>query len=191
VNKNAKLYLKLYPVEYDNYLKGAPFNAFTFSNSKWAMSTVNEWTQNDTGKSILLGSNHLAKRICDYLLNIQHRFVYWIDQNSDSVLFQNNPNIKRIMEDVDRVENLEKFINFNEITQVFVCWNEGETNADIMNMSMEIKRRFPQIKVYVRIFEDELAPILERVGILPFSTTRKAFKMLQKEVSPDSAIYEK
>jgi hypothetical protein len=190
-NPTCKLYLKLFEKEFNSYLNAPPFNALTFSNSKWALKSVGEWVKDETGTTLVLGSNHLSRRVTEYLAYDLHRSVIMMDSKIDTDMYRDNPKVKVIKDDVNRVDCLEEHINFNEINQIFFCWNENESTADSLYISMELKRRFPTLKIYVRIFQDELGLILEKVGIIPFSITKSGFKMLQKEVHPTSAIYEK
>jgi hypothetical protein len=191
MNPTCQLYLKLFEQEFNSYLNSSPFNAMTFSNSKWALKTVNEWVKDESGPTLVLGSNHLSRRITEFLAYDLQRSVIWMDDKIDTDIYRDNPKVKIIKDDINRVDCLEEHINFNEINQIFFCWKENETTADSLYLSMELKRRFPTLKIYVRIFQDELGLILEKVGIIPFSITKSGFKMLQKEVHPTSSIYEK
>jgi len=51
--------------------------------------------------------------------------------------------------------------------------------------------RYPHIEIFVRIFDEELIDLVENYKAKTFSTSSNAFKMLQKQVPPDSAIASK
>ncbi|KKM74453.1 hypothetical protein LCGC14_1400200, partial [marine sediment metagenome] len=72
--------------------------------------------------------------------------------------------------------------------QVFICWKRESEFDESIYLTSKINLRYPQIEVFVRIFDEELTNLVKKFNGKPFSSSRKAFKMLQKEVNPGSSI---
>ena len=82
-----------------------------------------------------------------------------------------------------------QWINYlDEITQAFICWKRDAEFDESLYLASKLHSRYPHIEVFVRIFDEELIDLVEKYNAKTFSTSSNAFKMLQKEVKPDSAI---
>jgi hypothetical protein len=79
-------------------------------------------------------------------------------------------------------------VNLEEVTQLFICWKQESKFDEAIYLTSKIHLRYPHIEVFVRIFDEELIDLVEKNNAKTFSTSRNAFKMLQKEVTRDSAI---
>ncbi|MBA7690577.1 hypothetical protein ES703_99106 [subsurface metagenome] len=79
-------------------------------------------------------------------------------------------------------------MNLEEVTQVFICWKRESEFDESIYLTSKLNLRYPHIEVFVRIFDEELKDIIKKYNAKTFSTSKKAFKMLQKEVTQDSAI---
>ncbi|UYP43849.1 hypothetical protein NEF87_000134 [Candidatus Lokiarchaeum ossiferum] len=191
INKDCALYVRLFGDYYYKYLAQEPINAFSFSTSKWAMSSIKEWSQGETGKTLVLGRDNLSQRIAEYLGKDQSRPTVIMDEHIDSDLYDEESAINAISDSANRLRFIEDHINLNEVTQIFIVWKEEEEFSDSLYLCTRLNQKYPSIKVYVRIFDEELAAIMERFNATTFSTSAYAFNMLQKQVQKDSAIYKK
>ncbi|GAG77017.1 unnamed protein product, partial [marine sediment metagenome] len=79
-------------------------------------------------------------------------------------------------------------VNLEEVTQAFICWKRDSEFDESLYLTSKLKLRYPQIEIFVRIFDEELIDLVENYNAKTFSTSAMAFKMLQKQVPPDSAI---
>lgn len=191
INKECALYVRLFGDYYYNYLAQEPIKAFSFSTSKWAMSSIKEWTQGETGKTLVLGRDNLSQRIAEYLGKEQSRQTIIMDDQIDSDLYDEESKINAIPDSANRLRFIEDHVDLKEVTQIFIAWKDEEEFSDSLYLTTRLNQKYPTIKVYVRIFDEELAAIMERFKAITFSTSAHAFSMLQKQVQKDSAIYKK
>ena len=188
LNKNCKLYMRMFDEHFREYLEEEPWNAFTFSTSGWIMDSIKEWANNIDGSVVILGNDSTVKRIIQYIGEELKKEIYTIDPIIDSDLFELDT-IHIHNEKVKYLESIEDFCNLREVSQVYICWNEEELFSDAIILTKALKQKYPHITVYVRMFDEELARIASVLDAIPFSTSAYAFKMLQKEVDMNSGIF--
>ena len=106
----------------------------------------------------------------------------------DGIEFVCNEQLHIINEFACFLSDLKPHVNIDSVSQVFICWKRDTEFDDALYLTYKLHLRYPQIQVYVRIFDEELIDLVKRYGAKTFSTSKKAFKMLQKEVPSDSTI---
>ncbi|MHA1667827.1 MAG: NAD-binding protein [Candidatus Heimdallarchaeaceae archaeon] len=189
LNKDCALFMRVFDEHFREYLTNEPWRAYTFSTSKWAMESIIEWSKDVKGGVIVLGSDTLAQRIGEYLGTKLKGKVYLIDSALDEDKFSDYSNVTVIKEDYKYLENLEDICILEKTKQVYICWNEEKLFSDAIILTMALRKKYPNIGVFVRIFDEELANIAKHLEATTFSTSAHAFNMLQREVSNNSNIY--
>ncbi|MHA1720148.1 MAG: NAD-binding protein [Promethearchaeota archaeon] len=190
LNSKCSLYARLFGEHYYEYLSNEPFNAFLFSTSKWALESIHEWTQGETGKVLVLGRDNLTQRIAEYLGREQNRETFIIDPEIQDNLYDDDEKITIFADQATNINSLESHVNLKEISQIFICWKNEDEYSDSLDLTLGLHNEYPNIKVYTRIFDEELAQIMKKFGATVFSTSEYAFQMLQKHVKKGSAIQE-
>jgi len=188
LNAKCAIYTRILGESYSDYLGREPFNALSFSTSTWALESVREWTRGERGKVIVLGRDSLAQRITEYLGREQQRETFLIDQIIDSSFYDDDENIKIISDNATILNAIEEHLDLNNISQIFICWKEENEFSDSINLTSHFHQKYPNLKVYTRIFDEELGAIMKKFGATVFSTSQYAFNKLQEHVYPDSAI---
>ncbi|HUT82893.1 MAG TPA: NAD(P)-binding protein [Candidatus Bathyarchaeia archaeon] len=193
INPHCDLYMRMFDDHFRKYLDGEPWNAFTFSTSDWAMESVMEWTKNisEKEKIVILGNDNLVSRIVEYLGKELKATVYLFDPEIDPDIYNDLPNVHSFAEKIQFIENLEDHFDMREIKQIYLCWNTEELFSDAIILSVAIRKQYPFIEIYTRMFDEELAEIAKTIDATTFSTSAYAFQMLQKQVKQKSGIYPK
>ncbi|MFW9851599.1 MAG: NAD-binding protein [Candidatus Thorarchaeota archaeon] len=187
LNKNCKLYMRMFDEHFREFLEGDPWDAYTFSTSGWIMESIKEWTKGIDGSVVILGNDSTVKRIIQYIGEELKKEIYVIDPIIDPDLFELDT-IQVYNDKIKYLESLEDLCNLKNVSQVYICWNKEELFSDAILLTKALKQKYSQITVYVRMFDEELARIAKILDAIPFSTSAYAFKMLQKEVDMDSGI---
>ncbi|QEE16915.1 NAD-binding protein [Promethearchaeum syntrophicum] len=190
LNNKCTIYTRILGESYSDYLAREPFNALSFSTSTWALESVREWTRGERGKVVVLGRDSLAQRITEYLGREQHRETFLIDPDIDESFYDDDPTITLISDKATILNALEEHVDLNTVSQIFICWKEEDEFSDTIKLTSHFHQKYPSIKVYTRIFDEELGPIMKKFGATVFSTSQYAFKKLQEHVYQDSAIKE-
>lgn len=190
LNKKCSIYTRILGEGYSEYLAREPFNALSFSTSTWALESVREWTSGERGKVIVLGRDSLAQRITEYLGRVQHRETFVIDPIIDESFYDDDENITIFSDNATILNAIEEHLDLNTISQIFICWKEENEFSDSLNLTLHFHQKYPNLKVYTRIFDEELGAIMKKFGATVFSTSQYAFNKLQEHVSPNSAINE-
>ena len=188
MNPECPIYVRAFEDHVQEYLRQPPLNAFSFSTSKWAMDRIDKWTKNNKGNAIVIGRDSLTHRIAHHISLQPDREVFLFDDEHDGIEFIVNEKLHIVNEFTRFLSDIRPHVDFEEVTQVFICWKRESEFDESIYLTSKINLRYPQIKVFVRIFDEELTNLVKRFNGKPFSSSRKAFKMLQKEVSPDSSI---
>ncbi len=189
LNPNCDLYMRVFNEHFRQNLTSKPYNAFTFSTSNWAMNSVKHWSEKLEKKALILGSDSLVKRILSYFGEILKKDIVAIDSAIEPDLYSDFSNVSVIQDDAIYLESIEDCCDMGEISQVYICWNKQELFSDSIILTMELRKNYPTIEVYVRIFDEELAELARDSGASTFSTSAYSFKMLQKEVRRHSNLY--
>ncbi len=188
LNKNCKLYLRVFEDEFQDYLEGDPWNAYTFSTSHWTLEKVKSWTMDKSGSAIVLGFNHISRLIAEHLAETQNRKVIFIDPDIDEEIYISEEKVRIIQESYTTLDGLKDNCKMDEISQIFICWKSETHFSEALLLIMKLKKDFPKIESFVRIYDEETIPIFQQYGIQTFSTSSKAFEMLQKEVYSNSGL---
>ena len=188
LNVECPIYVRAFEDHVQEYLKQAPLNAFSFSTSKWAMDGIREWTNNKKGRAIVVGRDYLTHRIAYHISLQPDREVFLFDDEHDGVEFPQNSRLHIINEFACFLSDFQPHLNLEEVTQLFICWKRESEFDESIYLTSKIHLRYPHIEVFVRIFDEELIDLVEKNNAKTFSSSSNAFKMLQKEVSSDSAI---
>jgi len=188
LNPDCRIYVRAFGDHVQDYLRQKPLNAFSFSTSKWSMEGIQKWTEGKTGNAIVIGRDTLTHRIAHHISLQPEREVFLFDDEHDGIEFVENDQLHIINEFACFLSDLRDHVKLEEVTQVFICWSHRTEFDESLYLTSKIDLRYPNIKVFVRIFDEELVDLVEKYNAKTFSTSRKAFKKLQKEVLPDSAI---
>ena len=188
MNLHCRIYVRAFEDHIQEYLSEPPLNAFSFSTSKWAMEGIYEWTKNKTGAVIVIGRDNLTHRIAYHISQQPDREVYLFDDIHDGIEFVVNKQLHICNEFACFLSDLRAHVDLEEVTQVFICWKKESEFDEAIYLTSKLNLRYPHIEVFIRIFDEELKDIIEKHNAKTFSTSKKAFKMLQKEVTPDSTI---
>ena len=188
INPDCAIYVRAFEDHVQEYLKNPPLKAYSFSTSKWAMDNIHEWTKNKSGKAIVIGRDSLTHRIAHHISQEPDREVYLFDDINTGIEFVINEKLHIYNEFARFLSDLRAHVNLKEVTQVFICWKRESEFDEAIYLTYKLNLRYPHIEVFVRIFDEELKDIVKKYNAQTFSTSKKAFKMLQKVVNPDSAI---
>ena len=191
LNLDCPIYVRAFEDHVQEYLKQAPLSAFTFSMSKWAMDGIREWTKDKKGKAIVVGRDNLTQRIAYHISLQPEREVFLFDDEHDGIEFPQNSQLHIINEFACFLSDFKPHVNLEEVSQLFICWKREAEFDEAIYLTSKIHLRYPHIEVFVRIFDEELIDLVEKNNAKTFSTSSNAFKMLQKEVTRDSAIAHK
>ncbi|KKM04845.1 hypothetical protein LCGC14_1760110 [marine sediment metagenome] len=188
MNPECPIYVRAFEDHIQEYLRQPPLNAFSFSTSKWAMDKINKWTKKSIGKAVVIGRDSLTHRIAYHISSQPNREVFLFDDENDGIEFVVNEKLHIINEFTRFLSDIRPHVDLEEVTQVFICWKRESEFDESIYLTSKLNLRYPQIEVFVRIFDEELIDLIKKFNGKPFSSSRKAFKMLQKEVKPDSSI---
>ncbi|MFX0029462.1 MAG: NAD-binding protein [Candidatus Hermodarchaeota archaeon] len=188
MNKECAIYVRAFEDHVQEYLRAPPLHAYSFSTSKWAMEGVQKWIKGKTGNVIVIGRDSLTHRIA-YTLSLQsEREIFLFDDEHDGIEFVVNENLHIINELAYFLSDLRAYVNLEEVTQVFICWKRESEFDESLYIASKLYTRYPHIEVFVRIFDEELIDLVEKFNAKTFSTSANAFRRLQQEVAPNSAI---
>ncbi|MFX1568666.1 MAG: NAD-binding protein [Promethearchaeota archaeon] len=188
MNPNVPIYVRAFEDHVQEYLKEPPLNAYPFSTSKWTMESIEKWTTDKTGNAIVIGRDSLTHRIAYHISTQPEREVYLFDDENDGIEFVVNERLHIINEFARFLSDLRAHVNMESVSQVFICWKRDSEFDELLYLTAKLHLRYPFIRVFVRVFDEELVELVKKYNAKTFSTSSRAFKMLQKEVPPDSAI---
>ena len=188
LNDKCPIYVRAFEDHVQNYLEQTPLNAVAFSTSKWAMEVINEWTKGKKGTAIVIGRDRLTHRIAHHISLQPDREVYLFDDEHDGIEFIVGPNLHIVQEFTCFLSDMRPYVDLDKVSQVFICWMKETEFDEALYLTSKLDLRYPNIEIYVRIFDEELKNLVEKYGAQTFSTSQNAFRKLQNEVSPDSAI---
>jgi Trk K+ transport system NAD-binding subunit len=189
LNPDCELYFRIYKNKFMEYLKKEPWNAITFSTSKWTMESVRKWASNKTGAAIVLGDDHIARQIVKFMADNQQRQVRYYDPDVDPDDYMGRERITFSQVRIMDLEDIETENHLDEIEQIYVCWRSENTFDKSLLLMMELEEKYPNIEKYIRIYDKETAEIIQQYNATTFSTSSYAFEMLQAEVPKDSNIF--
>jgi len=188
MNPDCHIYVRAFADHVQEYLREPPLNAFSFSTSKWAMEHIQEWTKNKIGGAIVIGRDNLTHRIAYHISQQPDREVYLFDDVNDGIAFEVNERLHIYQEFACYLSDLCAHLKLEDISQVFICWKKETEFDEAIYLTSKLHLRHPHIEIFVRIFDEELKDIIKKFNAQTFSTSKNAFKELQKIVSMDSSI---
>ena len=188
MNPIVPIYVRAFEDHVQEYLRGPPLNAYPFSTSNWTMESIKKWTADKTGNAIVIGRDSLTHRIAYYISTQPEREVYLFDDEHDGIEFVVNERLHIINEFARFLSDLRAHINMEGISQVFICWKRDSEFDELLYLTAKIHLRYPFIRVFVRVFDEELVELVKKYNAKTFSSSRRAFKNLQKVVASNSAI---
>jgi len=189
MNPEVPIYVRVFEDHVQEYLREPPLNAFPFSTSKWTMDGIHKWTKDKTGNAIVIGRDSLTHRIAYHISTQSDREVFLFDDEHDGIEFEVNEKLHIINEFACFLSDLRAHVNFDNISQVFICWKRESEFDELLYLTAKINLRYPSIRVFVRVFDEALVELVKKYNAKTFSSSKRAFKMLQKVVPPNSAIY--
>lgn len=190
LNSECDLYMRVFDDHFREYLTSEPWNAYTFSLSKWTMNSIVKWSEkiSKDNSIVVLGNDSIVIRMINYFGAHLESEVYLIDPEIDPEVFNDLPNVHPSDERVQFVENLEEQCDMNNVSQMYICWNTEELFSDAIILTVAVKKKYPHIELFVRMYDEELAEIAKTFDATTFSTSAFAFKMLQNKVRSNSGI---
>jgi hypothetical protein len=188
LNDEISIYVRAFEDHVQDYLEQAPLNALSFSTSKWAMEGIHEWTKGKKGNVIVIGRDRLTHRIAHHISLQTDREVFLFDDEHDGMEFVVGSNLHIIQEFACFLSDLRLHVDLETVSQVFICWKKESEFDEALYLASKLDLRYPNIEIYVRIFDEELKDLVEKYGAQTFSTSQNAFRKLQNEVALDSAI---
>lgn len=190
INKKCKIYVRIYEQDFSDYLSSPPINAKVFSTSGWALEAIKKWTLESEEGVIVVGRDHLAEKVINHISTTESRKIWAMDPKLDEDLIHYLRNLEVLRNTIERIESFTNYIDMEKISQIFFCWKEDFEASTAVYLAQRLHVTFPHLKIYVRVFDDELANILSKIGVTTFSTTQFAFSRLQQEVEKTSSICE-
>jgi hypothetical protein len=199
MNSACTINVRVFEDYYNAYFQSPPLNAIPFSTSSWALEVLITWLNEcpnscDPEKNgiLMLGRDHLVVRMAEYILNQTTRPLVVIDPQLSLESFRgakiSSTRCHLIRDHIAQLVDLEKHVDFNAISQVYICWKESSEFTLSINLTALLAQKYPHLKIYVRIYDEELARIVERFNAKTFSTSLFAFTQLQKHVAPSSLL---
>src|SRR6056297_798222 len=161
MNKECDLYIRIFNEQFQHYLERDPINGFTFSTSEWALESMKECVDNRQGDILVLGRDNLALRITEYVGIKRNRRVFILDPEIDEDLYD-EPQYDKISitkDNCERLRYIQDHVSLADISTLFICWKEEDEFSTSLYLVSQIYQKFPKIKVYCRIFDQELAKI--------------------------------
>jgi hypothetical protein len=187
-NPECQIYVRAFEEHVQEYLRQPPLNVFSFSTSKWAMEGIIKWTEGKIGKAVVIGRDRLTHRIAHHISQQPDREVFLFDDEHDGIEFVVNKKLHIINELAYFLSDLRVHLDLEEVSQVFICWKRESEFDESLYLTSKLNLRYPDIEIFVRIFDEELKDLVKKYNAKTFSTSKRAFKMLQSEVASDSAI---
>ncbi len=188
MNCNCKMFFRIYNDRFTEYLGKEPWKVFTFSTSKWTMKSIKKWDENKTGNVIVLGDDHIARKIVQYVSQKEKRTTFYCDPDVDPDDYNDQPLVHFSQTRIFDIEDLEKKTNLSEIEQIFICWRSEKTFDKAILLIMELDEKYPNLEKFIRIYDEEAAEIMQQYHAKTFSTSSYAFKMLSEGIAKSSII---
>lgn len=180
-NPDCRLIVRIFDDKLRKILEKPPYNAICFSTSKTTIENMKDkWIYAKKGKAIIIGVTYFTIRLIGEL-RAANREVLVIDDNEEDLDYFKGTDIKTFSGDPTQMSYLElPEIDIGSADQVFI--GIKEEMSDSISISASIKRLYPNVDVYVRLFDDNLAEFLERLDVKTFSTSKFTFTILEKKL---------
>ncbi|MFX1237290.1 MAG: NAD-binding protein [Promethearchaeota archaeon] len=188
LNPRCPIYVRVHEMHVQKYLRQPEIGALTFSTSQWSMDDIEEWIKDKEGNAIVIGRDLLTHRIAHRISLQKNREIYLFDDENDGIEFVENERLHLINECACFLSDLRPYVDLEKISQVFISWSRESDFDEALYLVSKFRMRYPEIEVFVRIFDDELIEIVKKYGARTFSSSYRAFKLLQEQVKPNSSI---
>jgi len=188
INRECPIYVRVHEEHVQEYLKTPPLKAFPFSTSKWTMDDIDSWITDKEGDAIVIGRDLMTHRIAFHISLQPNRNVYLFDDENKGIEFKENEQLHIINKLACYISDFRPHVDLNKVSQVFICWIRDSEFDEALYLTSKFKILYPHIEVFVRIFDEELMEMLKKYSAKTFSTSSRAFNLLQKIVTDDSAI---
>lgn len=189
LNPKCPIYIRVFDEKIADFLHRSPLSAKTFSTTQWTMNhLMTSCEEGDNRPALIIGYDNLSQRLIEYLTIKCKRLVYLIDEKVSAQRFVNNRSVKVININATIYSLIEENVPLSNIGQIFLCWNDDSLFADTLNIATIFTDLHPEIKLFVRIYNEELKEFMDRINVQTFSSSAHAFMMLQKEVASNSGI---
>ena len=96
------------------------------------------------------------------------RDVYLFDDENEGIEFVENSQMHIINEFTCYLSDLAPHVNLKEVTQVFICWVRDSEFDEALYLTSKLFLRFPKIEVYVRIYDDEILELVQKLRHLNY-----------------------
>jgi len=181
LNRDCPIYVRIFDDRLGEILEQRPYYATSFSTSRSSITRMkSEWIDFKKGKAIVIGISNFTKVLVEQLEYAQ-REVIVVDERENEVDYYKGTNIKAFEGDPTQIEFLESpEINLKTAVQVFVGIKEAA--EDSITIATQIKKKYPNIEVRMRLFSDDLAEFLEQMGVETFSTSKYTFNTLKPKL---------
>ncbi len=181
LNRNCPIYVRIFDDRLGQVLERSPYNAISFSTSRSTIRRMKEeWVHMNKGKAVVIGISNFTKVLVEQLI-IAGRDVVVIDKDENDVEYYKGTNVQAFEGDATQIEFLESpEIDIRTASQVFIGIKEAA--EDSITIATQIKQKYPNIEVKMRLFNDELAEFLEQVGVETFSTSKYTFNTLRPKL---------
>ncbi|MHA1339282.1 MAG: NAD-binding protein [Promethearchaeota archaeon] len=180
INPNCPMAVRIFEDELRKALEQPPYNAFCFSTSFTSLERIKDkLIYGHKGRALVISVSHFTTRLA-YELYKAGREIIIIDKDEDDIEHFKAAPFKAIEGDPTSLSFLETpNIDLKSIEQVFI--GAGEDLSHTVRAATQIKRKYPEIEVYVRIFNDDLAEFLNKFGIQTFSTSKFTFEIIKEK----------
>ena len=189
LNPKINIYVRMYDKDFTEYFVSSRINATSFNIAQWALEALNSWINKETGNIVVIGRDQLAEDIMKALYS-ENRTIYAFDPAIVVDFRREFSNITFFSNTVDRLESITTKVDLKTIKTIIICWKEDEEAFLAVYLTQQIKWKYPEIKIYVRMFDSELASILSNLGAEHFSSSEFAFKNLQKKMDRTSIFFD-
>ncbi|MHA1110292.1 MAG: NAD-binding protein [Promethearchaeota archaeon] len=181
LNPDCQVFVRIFDDRLGAILERRPYFATSFSTSRSTISRMkSEWIDMKKGKVLVIGISNFTKVLVEQLM-ISKREVVVVDERENEVDYYKGTDVKAIEGDPTQMDFLESpQIDIKSAVQVFVGIKEAA--EDSISVATQIKYHYPNIKVLMRLFSDDLADFLEQIGIDTFSTSKYTFKTLKPKL---------
>ena len=125
--------------------------------------------------TVIIGSDHLAKRIIEYCIENKENFSV-MEDNEELVEDLINNGYPVILGDPTDNANLE-IANLEDVKEIFICVDDVRISMICTEKIRKINKECP---IYVRIFEDHVQEYLKQdeFNAYPFSTSKWAMDLI-------------
>ena len=179
LNSECKIYVRLFDERLRNLIKG--FGVNLFSSTKWTFDKIKGWFSRKAGRIIIVGWNNFSRRLVDFFELIKREYVVILSESDtldineiEDILGTNliigSPSSKKILTQAKVLECEQLIITLKE-----------DVN-ELLEIIQNVKELSHRPEIISRVYEDEVAEVLEVLNVKTFSTSYFAFENLKAEL---------